>query len=96
MAKADKVYKNKNGNMDVEDFIRLIHKGDKGFEQYMRDFKTTKHPCPPLKLISNNQQCFFCIDCLKYCKNQVKEYKNYYKVGSKKYPKEEFDEDREC
>ena len=85
-----KVYKNKNGNMSTSDFISLIH--NEKLDDYMRKFRTTDDKCPPMELIKSNQQCFFCIDCFKHCTNQVKEYKDYYKIKNKKYTKGELDE----
>lgn len=85
-----KVYKNKNGFLDLRDFIYLIHNREK-LDKYMRGFTTLNDKCPPMQLISGNQQCFFCIACINYCKEQVKEYKTYYKVGKNKYNKEEIE-----
>lgn len=83
-----KVYVNKNGNMEVEDFVELIHKGK--LDIYMRKFRVSDDQCPPMKLISNDVVCFYCKSCHDQCKAKVKEYKTYYQVGRDKFMKVEF------
>lgn len=88
-----KVYKNKNGNMTIEDFLKIKH--SQGIREYYRGHRTNIHPCPPMELIDSHQQCFFCLDCFDYCESQVKEYKDYYKVRKKKYYKKDLEEECE-
>lgn len=84
-------YKNPNGNMTIEDMIKIKHKGK--IENFLRCFKLLKMPCPPKQLMASSIRCFFCVDCFKHAFSKIKELKTYYKVKDKKYPKEEFDED---
>lgn len=60
-----KIYKNKHGNLSVEEWILLIHSGEIG--TWIRNRKVNKMPCPPENLISNNVVCFYCVVCQKQC-----------------------------
>lgn len=82
-----KIYKNKNGNMELIDFIKLIHTNQ--LEDYMRKFSTLRVPCPPYELIDTNPNCFRCMDCFRNCISKVKEYKSHYQFGKIKFPKDE-------
>lgn len=84
-------YNNPNGEMSIEDMIKLKH--DNKVEEFLKNFKVTKDPCPNKKLKPKNGSCFYCIlDCWIPALDKIKEYKNYYKVLGKKYNKEDFDE----
>lgn len=85
-----KTFQNKNGFMDIKDFVKLIHTG--GIDGWMRNHKLNIHPCPPYELINDSIQCFYCVECTNHCISRVKEYKDYYKVGKIKITKEELDE----
>lgn len=79
------------GYMKIEDFVRLIH--NETLDQYIIKFDTTKHLCPPKKIMSKKQRCFYCLDCFRYAESQVKEYKDYYKVGKKKFYKKDLEKE---
>lgn len=64
-------------------------------DQFMRNFKTSENPCPPVDLIPNDVFCFYCVSCMKNCISQVKEYKTYYQVKGKKYTKVDLDKMKE-
>ena len=82
----------KNGNMEVIDFVRLIHQG-KIKEDYMRRFSTLKYPCPPEKLLrGRSMTCFRCVECQNYAISRVKEYKNHYAVGKDRFEKSDLDD----
>lgn len=87
------MYKNKNGNMEIEDFIKLIHNG---IDNYLKEYSPLNDMCPPVKLIDDKILCFYCGECWVNCLAQVKEYKDYYKVGNKKYPKNELSKEELC
>ena len=87
MAEKKHYFNNKNGDLTVEEFLHLIHTDQ--LDSYMRSFKSSQHKCPPRELRASDQMCFFCIDDFKHCLSQVKEYKDHYKVKSKKYKKED-------
>ena len=87
------MYNNPNREMSIEDMIRLKHSGDKEVDKFLRGFRVSDNPCPNHKLRPKNARCFYCIlDCWIPALEEIKEYKNYYKVKNKKYPKEEFDD----
>lgn len=91
--KLNGIYKNINGEMSIEDMIKLKHKGEDEVNKFLKGFRVTKHPCPNSKLRPRGVKCFHCIlDCWIPALDEIKEYKNYYKVKNKKYMKEEFDE----
>lgn len=83
MAKNTGVYKNKNGNMSVIEFLNLIDKDE--LDNYKRYKKLSLHKCPPKELIDIKQTCFYCIDCVNSCMDRVKIQKTGYKVGRKRY-----------
>lgn len=84
----EKIYKNKNGNMDLIDFVMLVH--TEKINQWMRDHRLNLHPCPPEKLLRGREcACFYCVDCTKYAISKIKEYKSYYQIGKIKISKEE-------
>lgn len=85
-----KVYVNKNGNMEIVDFVRLIHNGE--YDSFIRGHRVSDQPCPPMKLIDSKQMCFYCFSCFEHCKKQIKENKDYYVVNKKKYMKSDLDE----
>ena len=88
-----KLYKNKNGNLSIENFVRLISSGE--IQDFMKHHEVSKHSCPPFSLIPSDQMCFYWISCIKDCMSQVKEYKNHYQVGKVKYTKEDLDKLKE-
>ena len=75
-------YTNKNGNLSIEEFVKMIHAGE--IDSWMRKHKTTHDPCPPIELIGN-PFCFHCVPCQRDCISKVKKYKDHYKVKNKKY-----------
>ena len=86
-------YNNPNGEMSIEDMIKLKYKGDDKVNKFLKGFRVTEHPCPNRKLKPKNVKCFHCIsDCWIPALDEIKEYKNYYKVKNKKYMKEELSE----
>lgn len=88
---ADKrIYKNKNGTMELIDFVKMIHEDI--LLDYMRKFRVSDNPCPPYELIDDSISCFYCMDCWKQCESKVKKYKNHYTIGKKKILKEELDD----
>lgn len=92
--KTEGLFKNKNGEMSVEEFVKLIHTGE--IDTWMRYHKLTTHKCPPEKLLRGRPEtCFRCVSCQKYATSKVKEYKNYYQVGKERFLKEELDNDIE-
>lgn len=84
-----KYYRNTNGNLSTEDFVKMIHQ-DK-FTNWLRGHRLNTHSCPPKELISTEPMCTYCIQCFRECAKQVKEYKNHYTVRRKKYLKEDLD-----
>lgn len=82
-----KIRKNKNGNMEVEEWIKMIHNNE--LDAFMRKHQVTKDPCPPYELIPLDTVCTYCTECQRQAAKEVKEFKNYYKVGKKKYKKED-------
>ena len=85
-----KIRKNGNGHLTEVEFVKMIHKGT--LDSYMRKFRLVDEKCPPYILISSDQTCTYCESCHRHCASEVKEYKNYYKIGKKKFLKEELDE----
>lgn len=86
-------YNNPNGEMSIEDMIKLKYKGEDEVSKFLKGFRVTEHPCPNRKLKPKNVKCFHCIsDCWIPALDEIKEYKNYYKVKNKKYEKEEFND----
>ncbi len=87
-------YNNSNGEMTIEEMVIIKHNNK--VEEFMRNFRVTKNKCSNKKLKPKNGICFYCIDCIKYAFDNIKEYKNYYKVGKKIYSKEELDGNKKC
>jgi len=85
MAKKDRYYNNPNGEMAIEKMID-IKKQDME-DDFIRAFRTIEHSCPPLILRSSEIFCFECVPCWRHAFSQIKEYKNYYKVGKLKFDK---------
>ncbi len=83
-------YNNPNGNMEVKEMIKIKH--DNKIKEYISNFNIIKNKCPNNKLKAKDIICFYCVDCIKYSFDNIKEFKNYYKVGKVKYLKEELDE----
>lgn len=81
------VFKNSNGNMSDEDWIRLVVDVD-AFDLWMRKFRTNTHQCPPKNLLEDGA-CFRCVDCQRGAASAVKEYKKHYSIQNIKYTKEE-------
>lgn len=81
------VFKNSNGNMSSEDWIRLVIDKE-GFDLWMRGFRTNTHQCPPRELLEDGL-CFRCVDCQRSAASMVKEYKGHYSIQNIKYTKEE-------
>lgn len=86
----DASYNNPNGEMTIEEMIKIKH--DKKVEEFMRDFRTIKNKCPNKKLIPKKIACFKCVECLSGAFSKIRELKRGYKVGKKEYPKEEFND----
>lgn len=86
-----KIYKNANGNMSIEEFVKIKH--NQGIGEYYRGHRVSTHPCPPIRLIDSHQQCYYCLDCFEYCNKQIKEYKDYYKIGKDKFYKKDLEEE---
>lgn len=86
-----KYYDNKNGHLTVEELVKLIHTGK--IDPFLRGFSTIKYPCPPKHFITANPGWFYCISCYRDSLSRVKEYKDYYKVGKKKYMKSDLEEE---
>lgn len=81
------VFKNRNGNMSDEDWIRLVV-DEKGLDLWMRKFRTNIHQCPPRDLVEDGG-CFRCVECQRGAASAVKTYKNHYSIQNIKYPKED-------
>lgn len=81
-------YNNPNGEMSIEEMIRI--KNNSELEQFMQNFRVTKNKCPNNTLKPKKVKCFRCIECFMGAFDSIKEYKNYYKIGKIKYPKEEY------
>jgi len=81
--------KNRNGNMSMDEFLKLIHTNQT--DNYMRKFSTLRDKCPPKELIDKDTICFYCCDDWRNCLSQVKESKDHYKVKNKKYMKDDLD-----
>ena len=88
-----KIYKNKHGNLSIEEWIALIHSGE--IDTWMRNHNVDKMPCPPENFIASDVFCFYCVACQKQCLSQVKEYKTYYQAKGKKYMKDDLDKMKE-
>lgn len=84
------LFKNKNGNMDIIEFLNLIDKGE--IDNYKKYKRLSLHKCPPTELIPIGQQCFYCMECINGCLDRVKNQKTGYKVGRKRYKHDEMDE----
>lgn len=84
-----KIRNNPNGNVDIKEWIQMIHDGT--MDSWQRFHKLNIQPCPPYSLIPTDTTCTYCQDCFKACESQVKIYKDHYKIGSKKYMKSEFE-----
>lgn len=87
-------YKNINGEMTIEEMIKIKH--DNKIEDFMRSFSLLKNKCPNSKLKPKNGSCFYCIECLTYAFDEIKEFKTCYKIGKYKYLKEEIDGNKKC
>lgn len=87
-----KIRTNPNGNLTELELLKLVHSGD--IDNYLRNHKLASGggKCPPYNLISNNQQCCYCTQCFRYCIDQIKIYKDHYKIGKEKFTKEELDD----
>lgn len=85
-------YDNPNGEMTIGEMILIKHHNK--LDGFMRGFKVITNKCPNKKLRPKNGVCFHCIDCLIGAFDEIKEFKNYYKVNKEKYPKEEFNENK--
>lgn len=88
---ADKIYKNRNGNIEINDFVKLIH--TKEIDSWARGHRLNLHPCPPIKLLRGKSvNCTYCSKCISECAGKVKEYKSHYQIGNIKILKEELDD----
>lgn len=81
------VFKNRNGNMSDEDWIRLVV-DEKALDLWMRKFRVNIHQCPPRDLVEDGG-CFRCVECQRGAASAVKIYKNHYSIQNIKYPKED-------
>lgn len=86
-----KIRKNPNGNLEIINFVRMIHTNE--IDIWMRKHSLIKDKCPPYKLIPSDTQCTYCITCQQACIDQVKIYKDYYKVGKDKFMKSDLEEE---
>jgi hypothetical protein len=72
-----KTFKNKNGEFTMPELVKLKHNNK--HEEFMRQFKTITHKCPPADM--RMTQCFYCYDCWDAVFEMIHEHKDYYKVG---------------
>lgn len=86
--KSRSFFNNKNGNMEVLEFLALIS-DEEQYRNYLGKHTTIRDKCPPFTLLEINTHCFFCVECFNGCKDKIKEYKTHYKYGNKKFTKEE-------
>ena len=86
-----KIRNNPNGNETVENWIRMIHTGEINTWMSKHTLKRGGSKCPPFSLIPSDTQCTYCIMCQQTCIDQVKTYKDYYKVGKDKFVKSDLD-----
>lgn len=82
-----KIRTNPNGNLTELQLLQMISSGY--MDEYIRKHNLIRDKCPPYKLISSDTQCTYCVNCWMNVLSQVKELKDCYKIGNKKYIKEE-------
>lgn len=87
------IFKNENGNMSILEFLKLIDSGE--LINYARHKVLSLHKCPPSELIIPSQKCFYCVDCIRNCKDKVKVQKTGYKISRKKYKFKDLEKDFE-
>lgn len=69
----DKMFNNKNGYYTEEELLEFKHMTDEEFINFLRKFNIKTCKCPPLKY--KTADCFFCINCMKFARELVKEKK---------------------
>ncbi len=90
---AKKIRNNPNGNETVENWIRMIHTSEINMWMRKHTLKRCGSKCPPYSLIPSDTQCTYCQNCFYGAIDQVKIYKDYYKVGKNKFLKSELEEE---
>lgn len=78
-------YNNPNGEISIDEMIKI--KNENNIEEFLKNFDVCSNPCPNKKLRPINGKCFYCIDCIQKAFDNIKEYKNYYKINNNKYSK---------
>jgi len=74
MVKTDeRIYKNKNGYFSDEELLEFKKMSDEDFKNLLRTHDLSTWKCPPVKYKMAN--CFYCMRCLKFARNLVKEKK---------------------
>lgn len=84
-----KIRNNPNGNLTELQLLQMMSSGD--MDEYIRKHNLIRDKCPPYKLISSDTQCTYCVSCWMNVLSQVKELKDSYKIGNKKYAKSDLD-----
>ena len=84
-----KTYRNPNGWLTVEEFISMMHNEE--IDDYANHHRVTRDKCVPLDIKGDILGCFHCIECFKLARENVKEYKDFYKVGRNKYYKKDLE-----
>lgn len=83
MAKSDTCYSNLNGELSIEELIKIKEDGKE--EEHISIFRVSKMPCVPEKLRDKDIFCFYCELCWENAFKQIKKTKKGYKVGNKTY-----------
>ena len=79
----------KNGSLTIEQFLWLIENDKLDWLVRNRN-NTIRGYCPPPELIDKtNSKCFYCEECYRECQKIVKNNKLSFKIGKKKYDKED-------
>lgn len=84
-----KIKKPKGGYIGIDEWVRMIHTGE--IDTYMRKHKASQSPCPPYDLISSDTICTYCTQCHRDAVDEVKVFKNFYRVYTDKFQKEDLD-----
>ena len=84
-----KIRSNPNGNLTELQLLQMMNCGT--IDEYIRRHNLTRDKCPPYKLITSDTQCTYCVSCWNSVLSQVKELKDSYKIGNKKYAKSDLD-----
>ena len=84
-----KIRSNPNGNLTELQLLQMMSSGT--IDEYIRRHNLIRDKCPPYKLITSDTQCTYCVNCWNSVLSQVKELKDSYKIGNKKYAKSDLD-----